>query len=384
MRNREFSKAMYATVLRRREKRIGGGLAMAAAMAVLVLPSGAAARPGDEVRARSLHLTTSSLATRGYMIDVETVGHHRVILTAQKNGQIANYTVRGKVSRHRIRADFGRFGRVNLHFRGKRRPFPVQPGKKTTPRDKRRRCRGRKPEREVGRFRGAIEFDGQQLFTRLAVGGLRGELRRSYRQVCWFRHARPEARAHISSSEPVVRRAAIPNTTFTLALLSARARRGRTVTHFSAINLEPPLGIPLPPSERFSIVTAYQQERVGRVRVFRSTLLSAPPGQVRISRRGAHPAKARVGLGSPYSGTALFKEGTSKSPASWRGDLAVRLPGSDPIPLTGPRFHATLCRVSAFRPNSACFRQAEARVLAAQGSGSHSHPFALAKLSSLR
>ncbi len=356
----------------------------AALLALLALPSGTVARPGSEVRHRSLHLITTTFATRGYIVNVETVGHHRVILSAQKNGQVAQYTVRGKVSRHRIRADFGRFGRVNLRFHGQRRPFQVKQSKGDKSRDKRRRCRGRKPEREVGEFRGAVEFDGQRLFTRLAVGGLEGELRRSYRQVCWLRRPGRRPRAHISTTPTVVQRAGIPSTTFTLALLSARAHSDGAVTHFSAINLEAPAGIPLPRSERFSIVTAYRQERVGRIRVFRSTFLSAGPGEVRISRRGVHPAKARVELGSPFSGSALFRDGTSKSPSSWRGDLAVRLPGSGALSLTGPRAHASLCRVSAFRPHSACFRQAEARLLAAQGSGSHSHPFALARLSSLR
>jgi hypothetical protein len=356
---------MDSSMRLRRLRRVSGWATAIAVVALFVLPSGAVARPGDEVRHRSLHLATSSFATRGYTVDVETVGHHRVVLTAVKNGQTATYTVRGKVSRHRIRADFGRFGRVNLHFRGKARPFPTRRGKGEKSREQRRRCRGRKPEREVGQFRGAVEFEGQRLFTRLAVGGLEGELRRSYRQVCWLRHRTPEARASISSSVRVVRRAGIPNTGFTIAVLSARARVGHSFTHFSAINLEAPFGIPIPRGERFSIVSAYRQERVGRVRVFRSTYLNAGPGQVKISARGAHPAKARVALGPPFSGTALFTDATSKSRVSWQGDLVVRLPGTGALPLTGPHFHASLCRASAFRPHSACFRQAEARILRA-------------------
>jgi hypothetical protein len=374
---------MYASTRLRRLRRASAWTSGTALLVLLALPGGAVARPGTEVHPRSLHLVTSSFATRGYIVSIETFGHHRVVLTARKHDQVATYTVRGKVNRHRIRADFGRFGRVNLHFHGKERPFGVDP-KAQKPRDKRRRCRGRKAEREVGHFRGAVEFDGQRLYTRLAVGGLKGELRRSYRQVCWFRRTTPEARAHISSSVPVVRREAIPNTGFTIAVLSARARVGRSLTHFSAINLESPFGIPIPRSERLSIVTAYRQERVGRIRVFRSTFLTTDSSQVRISRRGIHPAKGRVALGPPFSGTAFFRDGTSKSRASWQGDLAVRLPGSGALPLTGPGFHASLCRVSAFRPHSPCFRQAEARLLTAQGSGSHSHPLALARLSSLR
>lgn len=374
---------MHASTRLRRLRRASARTTGATLLVALALPLGAAARPGTEVHPRSLHLVTSSFATRGYVVNIETFGHHRVVLAAEKNGQLATYTVRGQVNRHRIRADFGRFGRVNLHFHGKKQPFPVKSKPKKS-QDKQRRCRGRKAEREVGQFRGGVEFDGQRLYTRLAVGGLEGELRRSYRQVCWFRHVGPEARAHVSSSDPVVPRAAIPGIGFTIAVLSAQGRADGSVTHFSAINLESPLGIPIPRSERLSIVTAYRQERVGRIRVFRSTFLSANSGEVRISRRGVNPAKARVALDSPFSGTAFFKDGTSKSRASWQGDLVVRLPGTGALPLTGPGFHASLCRVSAFRPHSPCFRQAEARLLAAQGSGSHSHPLALARLSSLR
>lgn len=372
---------MHASTRLRRLKRASKLTAGTAVVAALALPGGAIARPGTEVHPRSLHLVTSSFATRGYVVDVETFGHHRVILTARKHEQVATYTVRGKVSRDRILADFGRFGRVNLHFHGRKQPFQAEP-KADKARDE--RCRGRKPEREVGHFRGAVEFDGQRLYTRLAVGGLPGELNRSYRRVCWVPRIAPEARAHVSASVPVVHRAGIPGTGLSLAVLSARARVDGALTHFSAINLESPFGIPIPRSERFSIVTAYRQERVGRIRVQRSTFDVMEAGRVKISRRGVDPAKARVALDRPFSGSALFRDGTSQSRASWQGDLAVRLPGTGALPLTGPGFHASLCRVSVFRPDSACFRQAEARLRAAQGSGSHSHPLALARLSSLR
>jgi hypothetical protein len=366
---------MEACVRLRRAGRASGGAALAVAL-LLCLPADATARPGDEVRPRSLHLTMSAPATRGYTVSVETLGHHRVILTARKGNQSATYMVRGKVSRHRVKADFGRFGRLSLRFRGHPRPFPTLRRKDRKRSAPLRRCRGRRPEREVGRFRGTIEFDGQRGFTRLAVGGLRGELRRSYRQVCRIvARRRGPAVAHSSAI------AAAP--TFTLALLAARARVGRALVRFSAINLEGPAGIRLPGESLFSLVLASTQEQVGRVRVTRSTFLLADPGEVKISRRGVRPARAKVALDRPFDGSALFRGATDTSPFSWRGDLAVHLPGTGRLPLTGPGFRATLCRVSAFRLRSSCFRRAEAN-LSAQGSGSHSQPLALARLSSLR
>jgi hypothetical protein len=328
-------------------------------MTLLVAPAGAAARPGDEVRPRSLHLTMAAAGTRGYAVTVDTLGHHRVTLTVSKHGQLASYTTRGRVSRHQVKADFGRFGKVSLRFHGKQRPFATRPGSHPSPRVERRRCRGRKPQREIGRFRGTVEFDGQHGYTRLAVGKLRGEVHRSYRQVCRLvpaRKHRPRAgRAALSSSS-----SADPFG-FNLTLFSARSRVGRTLTRLTAISLEPPRGIPLAPKDRFSIVTASQKERVGRVRVFRSAFQLAAPDRVRISRRGIEPQTARLALDNPFSGDAHYKAAEKGSPAAWTGSLSVRLLGSGPLPLTGPAFHVVLCRVSAFNPRQSCFRRAEAR-----------------------
>ncbi|HEV2857335.1 MAG TPA: hypothetical protein VGW80_02900 [Solirubrobacterales bacterium] len=326
---------------------------------LLLAPASAAARPGDEVRPRSLHLTMAAAGTRGYEVTVDTLGHHRVTLTVRKSGQLASYTTRGKVSRHQVKADFGRFGRIWLRFHGKRRPFPTVHRKRPRARSRRVLCRGRQPQREVGRFHGTIEFDGQHGYTRLAVGRLHGEMRRSYRQVCRLvpvgkrRHrARPAAISSSANADPFG---------FNLTLLSARSRVGRALTRFTAISLEPPRGIPVPRKDLFSVITASLQERVGRVRVFRSTMQFAAPERVRISRRGVDPAKAQVALASPFSGRAHFRAADEGSPASWTGDLSVRLLGSGLLPLTGPHFHAVLCRVSAFNPRQSCFRRAEAR-----------------------
>jgi hypothetical protein len=345
--------------LRRVRRATGYTVGVATTIFLLTAPAGAAARPGDEVRPRSLHLTMSAAGTRGYAVTVDTLGHHRVTLTVSKHGQLASYTTRGKVSRHQVKADFGRFGKVSLRFRGKQRPFAAPAGSHRSPTAERRRCRGRKPQRQVGRFHGTIEFDGQHGYTRLAVGKLRGEVHRSYRQVCRLlparKHGHGGRRAAISSSigaDPFG---------FNLSLFSARSRVGHSLTRLTAISLEPPRGIPLPPQDRFSIVTASLQEQVGRVQVFRSTFQNAAPDRVRISRRGVEPQTARLTLDSPFSGRGNYRGPADGSPASWTGSLNVRFLGSGPVPLTGPQFHVVLCRVSAFNPRQSCFRRAEAR-----------------------
>src|SRR3954452_25032630 len=142
--------------LRRIRRATGCTITVAAAIS-LVVPASAPARPGDEVRPRSLHLTMSAAGTRGYGITVDTLGHHRVTLTVTKNNQIASYETSGKVSRHQVKADFGRFGNVHLRFHGKRSPSPASTGKRTHKKSKRRLCHGRRPQREVGRYHGTVE-----------------------------------------------------------------------------------------------------------------------------------------------------------------------------------------------------------------------------------
>jgi hypothetical protein len=316
------------------------------------------ARPGDEVRPRSLHLTMAATGTRGYDVEVDTRGHHQVTLTVAKSGQIASYSTKGKVSRHQVKADFGRFGKVSLRFHGKRRPFPAPPRKRSQPRTHRTVCHGRRPQREVGRFHGTIEFDGQHGYTRLAAGKLHGEVHRSYRQVC---HQVPVRKHRGAHREAIASGASTNPLGFNLTLLSARSRIGHSLTRFTSISLEPPRDIPLPAKDLFSVITASLQERVGRVRVYRSAMQLAAPARVRISRRGVHPATARLALDSPFSGRAHYRGAKKGSPASWTGTLGVRLLGSNLLPLAGPHFHAVLCRVSAFNPRQSCFGRAEAR-----------------------
>jgi hypothetical protein len=321
-------------------------------------PAAAAARPGDEIRPRSLHLTMAAAGTRGYGVTVDTLGHHRVTLTVSKNGKLASYTARGQVSRRQVKADFGRFGRISLRFRGKRRPFTAPSGKRSKQRAARTLCRGRSPEREVGRFRGTIEFEGQNGYTKLAVGRLRGEVHRSYRQVCRLvpvRHKHHLRRTAVASSAPT------DPFGFNLTLLSARSRAEGALTRFTAITLEAPKGLPIARRDLFSVITASRQERVGRVRVYRSAFQMAAPGRVKVSRRGVEPQTAHLALAAPFSGRAHFRAAAKGSPSSWTGSLGVRLLGSGLLPLTGPSFHAVLCRVSAFNPRQSCFRRAEAR-----------------------
>lgn len=346
---------MEASGRRRRAKRAGTWMAIAA-VALLCAPATGAARPGDEVRPRSLHLSVFSEGTRGYSIRIDTLGHRRVILTTEKGGQLATYRVNGSVSRRHVKADFGRFGRVSLRFRGSPRPFGFArrarrgSDRKVPRRD--RRCIGRPSRREIGRFRGVLEFEGQRGFTRVATGEATGEVRRFYRRVCKKqRPARRQGRG--ARSEP-----------FVMKLFIARDREGRALTHFAALGFETSPAIPLPPGLLPALVSVERNERVGRVWSSRSTFLITEPGAVTISRRGVRPARARIAPPRPFAGIGTYKGPTKGTRGSWTGSLRVRLAGSGALPLTGPDFETFVCRIATIRPSHPCVRRVKASSLA--------------------
>jgi hypothetical protein len=91
----------------------------------------------------------------------------------------------------------------------------------------------------------------------------------------------------------------------------------------------------------------------------------------------------------PFYGKASFVK-LSGEPPRWEGDLRVRVPGGGLLALAGPNFDGTVCRLHAIDEFDSCASRLQSlqgpasSVLALYGSGSHSQPLALARLSSLR
>jgi hypothetical protein len=83
-----------------------------------------------------------------------------------------------------------------------------------------------------------------------------------------------------------------------------------------------------------------------------------------------------VKLPKPFLGSATYSDNRDSAP-TWSGDLRLPLPGAGVVPLTGRSFKVKFCRVLSDAALERCLE-------AAQGSGSHSQPLALARLSSLR
>lgn len=341
-----------------------GGLAIlvCAAVTLAVPASAAAVKPGFVVKPKSLQLRLGLPASKGYSASIVTDGHRQVVLSLSKGDVFARYTALGKVSRKGIKADFGSLGQVSLRFRNVRRYHPsLIPGLKL-PKLLRDRCKGRRTVAEDGIFVGNVTFEGEHGFTRIQVSRRQGRVERSYRRVCKGR-VRPFAgKGH---NEAV--------------FLVAQAKRSG-VTRF-LITGEASLSTK---DENFSLTVAFagENKKVGRVAVEKATLVFEELDSIAISPPGKKPLTAKVKLRKPFEGTASYLE-DGTAPPTWTGNLGLRLPGSGLVPLAGPEFEGELCRGTG-KTFENCLDSLTESLPFRYGSGSHSQPLALARLSSLR
>lgn len=337
---------------------------VACALGALALPSAASAKPGPVVKPKSLHLRAALPASNGYSVGLSTNGHRQVIVSVSKEDFNARYTALGKVTRKGIEADFGDFGRVSLRFRSKSRSRQRSILAPYLPPQLRNRCKGRAPIRERGVFVGNVRFSGEHDFTTVRAHRLKGSLVRSYRRVCKS-NLRADASAKISEED---------------TLIGAEAQRHGMLRFLLALEISVAVK-----QEDLSLTIAVGglKEKVGRVAISKVQLLFNETDTIRASPLGRRPVTAELKLPKPFEGSASYLE-EGKAPPTWSGDLALRLPGDGLVPMAGPEFEANICRSSSSEEFERCLQSLLKESALAQGSGSHSQPLALARLSSLR
>ncbi|HWO84034.1 MAG TPA: hypothetical protein VNM38_09650 [Solirubrobacterales bacterium] len=328
----------------------------------LVFAPSAAARPEPShvVKSKGLHLGATLPATNGYEAAISTRGHRQVVLSFFQGSYSISYKTLGHVSRKRISADFGQLGHISLRFRGKR----SSRGRRDAflPHD----CKGRRSVKERGLFLGNIRFRGERGFTGVTAHRLKGQVIRSYRRVCkappWY-----SAFAKRSSS-------------YEGKVLDATATADGVKRTFAALENTVDLGDGEPFS--LALVGATREEKVEGVAIHKSAFTLAE-NVLPLSRAGKSPVTAKVSPWWPFVGSATYRAEAGQ-PATWTGSLGVRFPGSGQVSLAGPEFEAKVCRAESLRRFLRCAETiTDARRLL-YGSGSHSQPLALARLSSLR
>lgn len=258
----------------------------------------------------------------------ELVGSHgyRVLVSARSatvtigvergntlhSGSSSTYVARGVSGRHGIHADFGKFGRIDVRF------HPRAKAARGLPPD----CFGGTTGAATipGRFTGKIEFRGQGAYTVVDAHRVRGEVVMPPTEQCPLVPGGGNPLVEDPSAE-------LPpaNVRMTLAAIQKSgtdglfffARRAGKTGFFA---------------ERFRTV-----RRIGVLGLAyavgpRSTFVS----DARVSYGTVHPPK-------PFVGSATLRR-EPNGHRDWSGDLSIRFPGGDPLPLTGPEFHTSLSR----------------------------------------
>lgn len=237
-----------------------------------------------------------------------------------------------------VHATFGPLGQVDVGFEPRRKEID-------------RPSKGCRSITEEGIFRGTFRFAGENGYFSSEAVDPKGEIWRLPDGFCIFedfRRARP----------------AIPG--FRKTAFAALATEGKRTVSFQATRLH---------LEQKTLFTGALREWVGQMKVERSATVSGGKGTFLSSKR----SRASVRPPWPFEGSASFRD-PAKGPASWTGSLSVPLPGLPPVALTGDGFTAKLCPGVSILAK--CLRGTPG--LLRYGSGSHSQPLALARLSSLR
>jgi hypothetical protein len=337
-----------------------------------LLAGTASARPDYVVKPKSLRLSLDLPTSKGYSASIETEGHRKVSLEVSKGSFFATYVALGRVSRKGIEADFGEFGRVSLRFKPKSHFTPRRFSGIPLPDSLRERCKGKKSVGERGVFLGNVSFEGERGYTRVGANRLKGKVVRRYKRVCKRGGGASASKAKISEEA---------------VFYSAQAQRFGV--HRFLVGVETAFAFGEEGAES-TLAFGGERKKVGPVSVLKLLLTLEELDSIEISPRGKFPLTAEVTLPSPYEGTGSYL-GEGKAPPTWSGNLGLRLPGSGLIPLTGPEFEAEICRAASEPDFDLCVGSAFAgppfapnALSLAQGSGSHSQPLALARLSSLR
>lgn len=249
------------------------------------------------------------------VLELSTSGQ-RVTLEASRGSGSVSYEVPGTVSGHRVKANFGRAGKVDLRFKPSGPPQSVEPFPF---------CKGKDGSVSTGTFVGTIRFTGFDRFVHFHASRAKGKVSKMPPVHCHFPGG---PRKHPPAGE-------------------GGEEEDRNVALSASRPCAGPRFIALTDAKsQLSIMgfAATSEERVGRVDVSRFVLLfpRRSPGFFSFD---PGLASATVAPPPPFHGTATFQRGAEGAPSTWRGTLSVSfLDGRQA--LTGHRIEAVLEEVA--------------------------------------
>jgi hypothetical protein len=296
---------------------IGIGISIAA----IALPAAAAGKVGHYVTQSSRSTEFKIMASNGYSVSVSgSIGAPKpirgVTLTARNSsGASVSYLAQGVATEKRIEASFGALGRISVRF------HPSQPARLVR---RAQNCRGPGELVHEGHFVGTIQFEGEQGYTALHASRARGQVTRSFKEVC--------SEGGAGQSGPI--RWTMLDATSTAPVQTSFEANG--------LSYQPR---PHGPS-RFCVFLASIYERQPPLKpggpglsVIRSILATARLSAISTTTSGRVITSALVTPPAPFTGTAYYTKGQG-SQGSWSGSLAANFPGRGELRLAGPGFSA--------------------------------------------
>lgn len=294
------------------------GVAMLA-LAAVSFPASASAEIGHGQPPAKQWLDIDVEGSDGYSIHISVNPRRHLILQVSKDGSSAEYMTRDVLAETgRVKARLRGLGAISVRFhpRGRvRHPFLPD-------------CKGKRPTVQPGVVRGTIRFAAERGYTRVEVHEAEAAVEEPESWFCRFAvkfEPNPREREWISKFS-----AAEDGVYLLVRKYRPGMIEGGEVLYLAETGEAFERGSDRPP------LTIYRYMRVpARADTFRD----------------AHPEHLTVSPPPPFSGTATLAR-TPESVFTWKGDLAVRFPGLDPIPLAGPGFESDYCLREV-----GCFRQ---------------------------
>jgi hypothetical protein len=257
--------------------------------------------------------------SNGYSIHISVNPRRHLILQVTKERFSAEYMTRDVLAdTDRVKAKLLGLGTISVRFhpRGPVR-HPSLPG-----------CRRKRPSVQPGVVRGTIRFVGEREYTQVKVREAEAAIEEPTSWLCRYGvkfDPNPREREWLSKFEAVGEGVDF----------IARKYRPGVIEGGEALYF-------VETGEAFETAS-------GRVPLTIYRELAVPARASTFS--DAHPEHLTVSPPPPFSGTGTLAR-TPESVFTWRGDLSVRFPGLDPIPLAGPSFESEYCL-----RESGCIRQ---------------------------
>lgn len=291
-----------------------------AALVLVALPAGAAAKPGFSVIGPERSTEFALPATNGYRVSVSATPSRgkrfsNVFISASKGQRsTVQYLAKGlDTADGQVKAKLPGVGRIAVRFN------ELKASREAVADN----CKGRAAIIRHGTFVGTIELHGEHGYTSVHSRRAPGTITLSFRQVCDQRE--PGHKETGGGDFPHLK---------TLIV----GREGRRTLSFSALRFDfgPRFG---GPSVSFSASSSMQRHGFF---VLASASVEGKPAMFLTPDRVGVLEDASVTPPAPFHGSATFHLDSPTS-SSWTGTLSVELPGVGDVPLAGSGFWSGLC-----------------------------------------